>query len=202
MSAERDYGVIFQIGDILVSEEVITEFFCCDYPVCKGECCIAGEFGAPLEEEELQMLEDEYPAFGKYMPDEGHAAVDAKGFFEVDIEGDLVTTVSRGGECAYSFTDSEGNRLCAIEKCFFKGECAMRKPRSCWLYPVRVTKLSSGGLALNYHRWDICKAAVLKGQKEGIHVYEFLREPLSELFGADFYEALCAAAAKFRDSEI
>ena len=82
--------------------------------MCKGECCLAGEFGAPLEEEELQALEDDYPRFGKYMPAKGHEAIDAKGFFEVDIEGDLVTTVSQGGECAYSFTDSEGNRLCAI----------------------------------------------------------------------------------------
>ena len=78
----------------------------------------------------------------------------------------------------------------------------MRKPRSCWLYPVRVTKLTGGGLALNYHRWDICRAAVEKGKKEGIHVYEFLREPLTELLGADFYEALCIAAAKFLGSEI
>ena len=105
MSAERDYGIIFQIGDILVSEEVITGFFCCDYPVCKGECCIAGEFGAPLDEDELQVLEDEYPNFGKYMTPAGHAAIAEKGFFELDIEGELVTTVAHGGECAYSFQD-------------------------------------------------------------------------------------------------
>ena len=202
MSAERDYGIIFQIGDILVSEEVITGFFCCDYPVCKGECCIAGEYGAPLDEDELQVLEDEYPNFGKYMTPAGHTAIAEKGFFELDIEGELVTTVAHGGECAYSFQDSAGNCLCAIEKCFFKGECAMRKPRSCWLYPVRVTKLTGGGLALNFHQWDVCRAAFEKGRKEGIHVYEFLREPLCKVFGDEFYEALCAAATKFRDSEI
>ena len=178
MSAERDYGIIFQIGDILVSEEVITGFFCCDYPVCKGECCIAGEYGAPLDEDELQVLEDEYPNFGKYMTSAGHAAIAEKGFFELDIEGELVTTVAHGGECA------------------------MRKPRSCWLYPVRVTKLTGGGLALNFHQWDVCRAAFEKGRKEGIHVYEFLREPLCKVFGDEFYEALCAAATKFRDSEI
>jgi hypothetical protein len=155
-----------------------------------------------LDEDELQVLEDEYPNFGRYMTPAGHTAIAEKGFFELDIEGELVTTVAHGGECAYSFQDSAGNCLCAIEKCFFKGECAMRKPRSCWLYPVRVTKLTGGGLALNFHQWDVCRAAFEKGRKEGIHVYEFLREPLCKVFGDEFYEALCAAAAKFRDSEI
>lgn len=200
MSAERDYGVIFQIGDILVSEEVITEFFACDYPVCKGICCVAGDSGAPLEEEELETLETEYDAFGEYMPSAGHDTVAAKGFFELDIEGDIVTPVVEGSqECAYSFRDKTGNCLCAIEKCFFEGKCAMRKPESCWLYPIRITKLTAGGMALNLHRWDICKAAFEKGRREGIRVYQFLREPLEKFFGEDFYEALDAAATKFLD---
>ena len=202
MSSQRDYGVIFEIGDILVSEEVITEFFCCDYAACKGQCCISGEYGAPLDEDELQSLEDGYDSFGKHMTAAGHEAIREKGFFELDIEGELVTSVVPEGDCAYAFKDSAGNCLCAIEKCFLEGGCAMRKPRSCRLYPIRVTKLRSGGLALNFHKWDICRCAFEKGEKEGIHVYEFLREPLSEMFGTEFYEALCAAAAKFRDSEI
>ena len=200
MSAERDYGIIIQIGDVLVSEEVVTEYFCCDYPVCKGICCVVGDSGAPLDEDELEPLELAYDSFGEYMPSAGHEAVRSKGFFELDRDGDLVTPVVEDSqECAYSFTDYEGNCLCAIEKCFFSGKCEMRKPKSCWLYPIRITKLTGGGLALNLHRWDICKDAFEKGNKEGIRVYQFLREPLINIFGEEFYEALEAAAANFQE---
>ena len=81
-----------------------------------------------------------------------------------------------------------------MNRCFFAGSCSFRKPRSCWLYPIRVEKLSNGGQALNLHRWHLCKDAYEKGKREGIRVYEFLREPLTSLYGQEFYEALCAAA--------
>ena len=68
------------------------------------------------------------------------------------------------------------------------------KPVSCSLYPIRVTKLTGGGLALNVHHWDICETAREKGRREGIRVFQFLRKPLTDAYGADFYEALSAAA--------
>lgn len=191
-----DFGTIIEIGNVLVSEEVITDFFCCDYAACKGKCCIAGDCGAPLEEGELEFLERDYPFFLPLMSVKGIDAVDDKGFFEIDVEGEIVTPVVSGSqECAYSHFDGEGNCLCAIEKCFLEGKCSFRKPQSCMLYPIRVTKLTGGGLALNVHHWDICNDAVAKGKREGIRVYQFLREPLIGIFGAEFYEALCAAAA-------
>ena len=190
------FGTFVQIGDILVSEDVITEYFACDYPVCKGCCCIIGDSGAPLEEEELPELEEHYPVYSPLMRPQGRSQVDKDGFFDIDRDGDLVTpTVDGTGECAYTTFDEEGNCFCAIEKCFFAGKCSFRKPVSCWLYPIRVTKLSNGGQALNLHRWHLCKDAYEKGKREGIHVYEFLREPLSTAYGKEFYEALCAAAS-------
>lgn len=193
---DKGFGVIIQIGNCLVSEEVVTEYFCCDYEKCKGKCCIVGDCGAPLREEELDELERNYDVFSPEMRDAGRAAVDSKGFFEIDIEGDIVTPLVPGTEeCAYTHFDSAGNCFCAIEKCFFAGKCAFRKPVSCWLYPIRITKLSGGGEALNVHHWAICSDAVEKGRKEGVRVYQFLREPLISLYGEEFYEALCAAAA-------
>lgn len=183
------FGTIIQIGDILVSEDVVCEHFACDYPVCKGRCCIEGDSGAPLDESELEGLERDYPVFSSFIGPGGKAAVDKKGFFEVDREGDLVTPLVDGSsECAFCHFMQEGNCLCAIEK------CGLRKPVSCKLYPIRITKLTGGGLALNVHHWDICKPAFEKGKKEGIRVYQFLKGPLVERFGKDFYEALCAAA--------
>ena len=197
MSSNREnrFGTIIQIGDILVSEEVVTEYFACDYPVCKGCCCIIGDSGAPLEEVEVDELEKHYPEFSSLMRQQGKDQVDKDGFFIIDRDGDIVTPVVDGtGECAYTTFDGEGNCFCSIEKCFFAGTCSFRKPRSCWLYPIRVTKLRNGGQALNLHRWHLCKDAYEKGKREGIRIYEFLRDPLTTLYGKDFYDALCAAA--------
>ena len=198
------FGTIIQIGDVLVSEDVVCEFFACDYPVCRGACCIEGDSGAPLEEEELEGLEEGYPRFSDLMTPEGRSRVDEVGFFEIDRDGDLVTPcVSAGGSalpaitsgaCAYChFADSLSDSaslatLCAIEM------AGLPKPISCALYPIRITKMPGGGLALNLHRWKICSAAFEKGRREGIRAYEFLRGPIERRFGPDFYEALCAAA--------
>lgn len=189
MMAERDFGIIIQIGDILVSEEVITEFFACDYPVCKGKCCIVGDSGAPLERDEIAHLESIYPSFSELMSERGRKAVSEKGFSETDIQGDIVTPLVPGTEeCAFCHFLPDGNCLCAIEK------MGLKKPASCSLYPIRVTKLTGGGKALNLHRWDICAPAFEKGKKEGIRVYEFLKKPLTNEFGEAFYEDLCVAA--------
>ena len=195
--AREDFGTIIQIGNILVSEEVALEYFCCDYPVCKGRCCVEGDCGAPVEEDEIEFLERDYPVYSALMTPEGRKAAESKGFFEVDFEGDTVTPLTEGTrECAYTLTSADGGKLCAIEKCFLQGRCAFRKPVSCSLYPIRVTRLTGGGLALNLHRWDICKDAFEKGRREGVRVYEFLREPLTERFGEEFYSMLSVAAKR------
>lgn len=178
-----------------MSEDVVTEHFACDYAVCKGCCCIIGDSGAPLEESELEPLEEGYPVYSKLMRPQGRAQIDREGFFSIDRDGDIVTpVVDQTEECAYTTFDEDGNCFCSIERCFFQGTCKFRKPQSCWLYPVRVTRLTGGGKALNLHRWGICKDAYEKGRREGIRVYEFLREPLTAVFGEDFYAALSYAA--------
>jgi hypothetical protein len=200
MSSNNKFGTIIQIGDILVSEDVVTEYFACDYSVCKGCCCIIGDSGAPLEESELEPLEENYPIYSKLMRPQGRAQIDKEGFFSIDRDGDIVTpVVDQTEECAYTTFDEAGNCFCSIERCFFQGECKFRKPQSCWLYPIRVTKLTGGGQALNLHRWGICKDAYEKGRREGIRVYQFLRDPLISVFGQDFYDALSYAAKKILD---
>ena len=186
-----DFGTIIQIGDILVSEDVVMEYFACDYAVCKGACCIIGDAGAPLDESEPGSLERQYDKYCGTMQESGRESVALNGFFEIDRDGELVTPLVPGsGACAFCCFGPEGECLCAIEK------CGCVKPLSCSLYPVRVTRFKGGGMALNLHRWDICKCAFEKGRRENIRAYTFLQKPLTEAFGADFYEALCAAADK------
>ena len=195
MSKRKDFGTIIEIGDVLVSEDVVLEFFACDYPVCKGKCCIIGDSGAPLKEEELEPLEANYPIYSPLMREQGRAAVAAKGFFEIDRDGDLVTPVVDGSEeCAYCHFAPDGSCMCAIEKQFCQGKGTFHKPISCSLYPIRVADLGGGRVGLNLHRWHICKEAYEKGRREGIRVYEFLRGPLTEAFGQEFYSALEEAA--------
>ena len=195
MSSNNKFGTIIQIGDVLVSEDVVTEHFACDYAVCKGCCCIIGDSGAPLDESELEPLEEGYPVYSKLMRPQGRAQIGREGFFSIDRDGDIVTpVVDQTEECAYTTFDEDGNCFCSIERCFFQGECKFHKPQSCWLYPIRVTKLTGGGQALNLHRWGICKDAYEKGRREGIRVYQFLRDPIISVFGQDFYDALSYAA--------
>ena len=189
------HGTIIEIDDCLVSEEILTEYYACDYEKCKGCCCIIGDSGAPLEEIEAEAIEKNYPIFSPIMSDEGRAAVASKGFFEIDRDGDMVTPLVPGSEeCAFTHFDEEGNCFCAMERCWFQGNGDFRKPISCWLYPIRITQLRNGMRALNLHRWHICKDAFEKGKKEKIRVYEFLREPIERYFGEDFYSALSEAA--------
>ena len=150
--------------------------------------------GAPLEEEEIELLERDYPAYSGLMSEAGREAAESKGFFEVDFEGDIVTPLVPGTqECAYTLFE-DGNCLCAIERCHVRGGCAFPKPVSCALYPIRIKRLSNGMLALNVHQWDICRDAFEKGRRDGVRVYQFLRAPLIRRFGQDFYDQLLAAA--------
>ena len=196
MGNGKRFGTIVEIGDVLISEEVILEYFACDYPVCKGQCCIIGESGAPLKEEELEPIDANYDVFSPLMRPEGRQAVEEKGFFEIDRDGDLVTPLVPGSEeCAFCLFEN-GNCFCSMERQYFAGACSFRKPISCQLYPIRVKELGAGRLGLNLHRWDICRCAFEKGRREGIRVYQFLKEPLVRAFGEEFYEALCMAAEK------
>ena len=177
---------LFQIGDLLVSTDIITECFCCDYPVCRGACCIEGESGAPLQEEEIPRLQQQYSLYSPLMSEEGRAVVQEGGFGTVDRDGDLVTPLVGREQCVFSVLDPDKGCLCAIE-------CAgCVKPVSCALYPIRVSRMRSGLLALNLHRWDICKCAFSKGRREGVRVYEFLRGPITRSFGEEAWQAMDA----------
>lgn len=187
----REYPTIFQINDILVSSEILTVKFACDYEKCKGVCCVIGDSGAPLEDLEPEAIKTNYNTFSDLMNDEQRAVVSKEGFYTIDSDGDMVTPILRGcEECAYTCFEKDGSCFCAIERAYFAGKTNFRKPISCWLYPIRVSKLSNGMLALNLHRWHICKDAFDKGEKDGVYVYEFLKEPIIQRFGEEFYDAL------------
>jgi hypothetical protein len=176
------------IDDKFISGELLDELFACDISKCKGECCVGGDYGAPLEETELRILEEIYPKVEPYMVEAGKEAILEQGKYVVHKSGAYVTPLVKGRECAYVYFD-KGIALCAIEKAWAEGKIDFQKPISCHLYPVRVKK-SRTMEALNYDRWDICGAACVSGKEKGVRVYEFVKDALIRKYGADFYQQL------------
>lgn len=189
---------ILQVGDVLLSSDIITERFCCDLDACKGACCVEGEAGAPVNLDEIGEIEASLDAVWPQMSAGAQAVVDRQGVAYNDADGDLVTSIVDGRDCV--FTCHEGGLcLCLLEKAFREGRSGFCKPVSCALYPIREKRLSNGLMALNYHRWSVCAAARKKGAELGLYVYEFLKEPLVRRFGCEWYDELAAVAKAFRE---
>jgi len=183
---------MIEIDNKLISEELFDKKFVCDLSACKGACCVEGDAGAPLEIEEVDLLEEAYDAVKPFMREEGIKAVEAQGVFYMDIDNEPVTTLVNGKECAFVHFDEQGITKCAIETAWRAGKSSFRKPISCHLYPIRVIKLSVGE-GLNYHQWPICKPACDCGEQLNVSVYRFLKEPIEHKWGNDFYKKLEAA---------
>ncbi len=186
---------MLQVGNTLVSLDLIEKQFVCNLSRCKGACCVHGDSGAPLEEEELKEIEEAYPAVKPYLRDVSVKIIEEKGKWLVDSDGDKVTTLVEGKECVFVVFE-KGVATCAIEKAYNDGKIKFRKPVSCHLYPVRLTVYSSY-IAVNYHDWDICKPAVKQGSKLGVPLFVFLKEALIRKFGSEWYGELELSAREY-----
>lgn len=186
-----------QIKDTLVSDELFTQTFVCDLAKCKGICCVEGDSGAPVDENEKAEMERILPAVMPYMNEKGRHTVAEQGAWVHDIYDHApVTPLVDTGECAYLVTSSDGASLCAFEQAFRQGKTRFKKPVSCHLYPVRLSRIMSF-TAINYHRWDICRDACALGEQLGTPLYKFLREPLVRRFGKQWYDELCLTAEEY-----
>lgn len=180
---------MIQIDDKIISLDIFTARFACDLKACRGECCVEGNAGAPLETEEVAVLEAEWDHYAPYMTEAGRKSVEAQGVAVVDMDGDLTTPLIEDAECAYTIREN-GVTWCAIEKAWKEGKTAFRKPVSCHLYPIRLVKLSNGMTGLQYHRWDVCRGAEQLGIRRGEPLYRTLREAIVRRFGEAFYREM------------
>ena len=185
---------IIQVGNVLLSSEILTEKFCCDLSVCKGQCCVEGDAGAPVTMEEIAEIEDCRDEVWGDLSASAQSVIDKQGVAYTDQEGDLVTSIVRGKDCVFTFYDDlEGIHdccLCALEKAFRAGKTRFCKPVSCALYPIRAKKIGENLIGLNYNRWDVCKAAIEKGKALNLPLYQFLKDPLIRRFGEAWYQEL------------
>ena len=179
---------ILEVGGILISSEIITECFCCDYEKCKGICCVEGDAGAPVTLDEIASIED--------VLDTVWSDLSASAQSVIDKDGEMVTSIVRGKDCVFTCYDGD-SCLCALEKAYRNGKTRFCKPISCSLYPIREKNFGNNLIGLNYNRWDVCKDAVEKGKALGLPVYQFLKEPLIRRFGEAWYQELCEVANLF-----
>jgi len=192
--------MMLQIQDTIISLDILEEYFVCDLSVCKGICCVEGDSGAPVEEGEIACLEKVLPVIWDDLSPKAKKVIEKQGLVYRDIDGDYVTSIVNGLDCVFTCYDENAYCKCAIEKAFREGKIDFYKPVSCHLYPIRV-KQYKGFRAVNYHRWQVCRAAVISGKKQGVKVYQFLKEPLIRKFGEEWYEMLSAAANELSDKK-
>jgi hypothetical protein len=186
------------IDNVLLSDEVVEEHFVCDLNKCKGGCCVDGDCGAPLTEEETKTIARIYPKIKSSLTPEYIAEIERQGTHTTDPEYGLVTPTVNGGICVYGITDELGIVKCGIEQAWNEGKIKFRKPISCHLFPIRIIS-HPGYEAVNYEpRETLCKPACKLGKQLKVPVYVFLKEPLIRKYGKEFYEALDAVAGKLR----
>jgi len=184
------------IGEILVSEDVVKTEFACNLNACKGACCIEGDYGAPLKEDEIKIIEKILEEVKPYLSKSSIKKIEEKGFFKYsDVNNDFEAELMDDGACVFMGRDKLGITFCGIEKAYYDKKVEFKKPISCHLYPIRVYKNKQTGFeALNYDKWDICSSGCTNGKKSNIRVHQFAKEAIIRNYGEEFYEELEAAA--------
>jgi len=182
-----------QVEDKIVSFDIFEKQFVCDLSACKGACCVDGDAGAPLTDDELDVLSKIFDEVKPYMRQEGITAIEQQGIYVVDADGDNTTALVNNKECAFVSFDQDGTAKCSIEQAHNDGKIEFKKPISCHLFPIRTKKYGDFE-AVNYEAIDICQPACECGQKLQVPVYLFLKEPLIRSYGMEWFEQLSEAA--------
>ena len=180
---------MFQLDKTIVSEEILEKEFVCNLSACKGACCVNGDAGAPLENEELKELEEILPILKKHLRKEGLEAIRTQGAYTTNDLGEHETTLINGEDCAYVIYDEKNVALCGIEEAYNQGEITFKKPVSCHLYPIRIKQYSEFA-AVNYDKWEICDDACSLGKELSVPVYKFVKQALERKFGEAWFAEL------------
>lgn len=178
---------LIPVEEVLISKEIEDSQFACDLSVCKGACCtLESDFGAPLEKTEVDEISKILPIVKKYLPDEHIAEIEKNGFVD-EKDGELMTKSVNRRACVFVYFDGDIAK-CGIEKAFNNGEVEFRKPISCHLFPIRISKF--GGEVLRYEKFSECTPAVKKGGEEKIKLIDFCEEPLKRKYGQKWFSKL------------
>lgn len=181
------FGKILTINQVLVRSEITDTPFVCDLAKCKGACCtLESNYGAPIKQEEIEILEGILPFVKPYLPEAHRNEIESKGFYSV-VEGEYMLRSMNRKACVFVYFEGDIAK-CGIEKAYNEGKIGYKKPISCHLFPIRISKF--GGEVLRYEEFSECKPALEKGKEENITVAEFCKESLTRLYGEDWYSQL------------
>jgi Protein of unknown function (DUF3109) len=181
---------LIAIDNKLISDEIVSEQFVCDLTKCKGGCCEDGDAGAPLEKEELDHINKFYELFKPYMTPQGIAVVEKEGRYHYDTHFGWVTPTIEGGLCVYAFRDPAGIIKCGIEQAYRDGKIEWKKPISCHLFPIKITKGKQDDYVNYEPRPQLCKPGCIQGEKLKVPVYVFLKDALVRKYGEEFWVVL------------
>lgn len=184
---------MIQIQDTILSDDIFEAKFICDLCRCKGECCVEGDSGAPIEMDEYEQIKAILPEIWNELSPVAQQLISETDIAYEDFDGEWVTSIIKGRECVFTYFDADGICKCVIDKAYREGRISVQKPVSCHLYPIRIQKYKEF-TAVNYHRWGICRPAERLGKKEGAKLYQFLKEPLIRRFGEEWYNEVEEAA--------
>jgi hypothetical protein len=185
---------VIVIDKVLVSDNIVEKQFVCDLTKCKGGCCEDGDAGAPLDDDELDIIVELYESIKPYLSQAAIAEIERKGKYVYHKEFGWVTpTLGNDSEiCVYGIRDKDGIIKCAFEQAYYDGKINWKKPISCHLFPIITKKGKNGNYdKMNYEpREKLCNPACSLGKKLQVPTYQFLKEALIRKYGEEFYKAL------------
>ncbi|MEJ8817931.1 DUF3109 family protein [Lacibacter sp. H407] len=187
------------IENIFISDEVVEEQFVCDLHKCKGGCCIDGDAGAPLTNEELEEVNAAIVHVKHLLTKEGQLVIETEGNYTYDREFGWVTPTISNGMCAYGLVNEQGIVKCSFEQVYNEGKIKWKKPISCHLYPIKISKSENTDQEyVNYEPRDpMCNPGCALGQKLKVPTYVFLKEAIVRKYGEEFYEVLTQIADQY-----
>ncbi|TVQ12033.1 MAG: DUF3109 family protein [Balneolaceae bacterium] len=188
---------MFQIGDVLISDDVAKARFACDLGRCKGACCVLGAAGAPLKRSEIPVINKAWKTLRNDVRERAREVVADEGLIR-NIENAPELNFTDGADCV--FVVYEGDvAFCSIQKAYEEGRFNWPKPVSCHLYPLRITDMGSVKMINYEYIPSMCGPACDRGGREGIYLSDFLEDALIREFGSVWYKEFQATCRKMRE---
>ena len=192
---------MIKVGDIILSDDIATQKFACDTPVCKGACCVVGDAGAPVSKDEVPVLHKAYHTLKDELRPEAVAVAEKDGVVIGSKEKGYEISCVNSAECIFVNYDDQEVAYCTIQKAFFEGRFKWEKPISCHLYPVRLKKIGGFEYANFEYIPKMCSAACAKGEKEDTYLANFLERPWVRRYGQEWYDEFLAACEYVREHQ-
>jgi len=181
---------MIRVQDVILSEDIATAKFVCDITKCKGACCVVGDAGAPVDREEIPVLNKAFKELKDKLDPEAVRVAERDGVVKGDGQKGFEISCIERGECIFVEKMENSVATCAIQNAYYRGEFSWEKPISCHLYPVRLKKIAGFEYANFEYIPSLCSAGCENGEAEGTRLYEFLEKSLVRRYGKAWYEEL------------